>query len=1282
MNNTIKILSKEQCTGCNACFNKCPTQSITMSYDEEGFLYPIIDEKKCVECGLCVQVCPELNLQKIEKMKHGEGICYAVMANNEIQMVSSSGGMFTLLAEHILDSEGAVCGAAYTNEYMLVKHIIITEQEKLSQIRGVKYVQSDIEHTYFDILKLLNNGKKVLFVGCPCQVTGLYMFLGGDKERLYTVDLVCNGANSTFAYQSFLEEISNGRKIKEVNFRDKSKKGSTRTTVNFTDGSIFEEDWEHSKWHAGLTKGIINRKCCNNCRYAQKNRVGDITLGDFREIHKWDPTCDDKKGTSLVLLNSQKGEDFFNIIRNKMKFCKEVPLDFAVQYNVQLANPNKAHTGRKFFFYHLKKDGFHKSLWYGQKWRYDVGLVGWWFAANYGSVMTYYALGKILDDMNLLAIMIRIPKVDGTKWEPVTEQNVKFMEKYFPVSKERSIEKQAECNKFCDAFMVGSDQLWVQNYVKLVGYTFFLDFVDSDKKKIAYATSLGYDHYNGNDEEKAIVKAYLKRFNSISVRESSGEKICYDSFGINAVRQLDPVFLCNIKHYDMLASNSQLNIPSQYILCYILDPTKKKKKAVRYLEETLKFETKVVLDMKTFHTSKEKWSMDNVVDNVGIEDFIYLIKNCSFLLTDSHHGVCFGIIYHKNFICIANHSRGYTRFESLFNLLHIKQHMVDDAIQIINNSNLLADVDYSKVDIILNAERNKSYNWLKQALLQDNKTMNNVNSKDEQLIKKIKSLHNNRDFKNIQILVTLLRDYGIKHIVLSPGGRDVPLIRMFENNSNQFVLHRVTDERSAAYYGMGIATQLRQPVACVCTSGTAASNFLPAVTEAYYTGIPLIVITADRYGVYLNHGEDQTIPQKHIYSGVIKMEVTLPESDGWRSDYQTRRDVASCILESTHNGFGPVHINVPVDNISVGADIASQHWNLLPYIYPHIQRVSFNNGQTDMIRWVNSLKKSNKILVVYGQNILLTEKQKNNIRRFASKFNCVIVTDPISNLHGEYILMPHNMLQSISKDTFNKELSPDILISVGGKRLMNDPLTYKIRGGLGNIRHWAVTPDGKIKDFYFRLSSVIEATEDYFFEWFADNAGDIKNNGVYYEKWRSMSEKYHAPEITQFNSLYIQSKFFPAIPKNSILHLGVGQTFIECRRFTIDDSIEVHCNMGTNGIDGCTSTFMGQCAVIDNKLCFLIVGDLSFFYDMNSIWNKPLKKNIRILLVNNNGTGLLRGHNLQAVSSVHNTSAEGWVRSTGFDYISAHTKEEYENGLKLFFSNKAEKAIFFEVFCE
>ena len=162
----------------------------------------------------------------------------------------------------------------------------------------------------------------------------------------------------------------------------------------------------------------------------------------------------------------------------------------------------------------------------------------------------------------------------------------------------------------------------------------------------------------------------------------------------------------------------------------------------------------------------------------------------------------------------------------------------------------------------------------------------------------------------------------------------------------------------------------------------------------------------------------------------------------------------------------------------------------------------------------------------------------------------------------------------------------------------------------------------------------------------------------------------------------MQSKFLPAIPANSLLHLGVGQTFIECRRFAIPASVEVYCNMGTNGIDGCTSTFMGQCAVENDRLCFLLVGDLSFFYDMNSIWNKPLKKNMRILLVNNNGTGLLRGHNLQAVSSVHNTVAEGWVRSTGFEYLSARTKEEFEEKLNYFLSDKPEKALFFEVLCQ
>lgn len=546
----------------------------------------------------------------------------------------------------------------------------------------------------------------------------------------------------------------------------------------------------------------------------------------------------------------------------------------------------------------------------------------------------------------------------------------------------------------------------------------------------------------------------------------------------------------------------------------------------------------------------------------------------------------------------------------------------------------------------------------------------------------LEALHNNPDFRKIRMMATLFRDYGIKHIVLSPGGRDVPLVRMFELNDDQFTIHRVTDERSAAYFGLGIAAQLQEPVVCVCTSGTAASNYLPAVTEAYFTGVPLIVVTADRRDVYHGQGEDQTIPQKDIYRDVVKKAISVPEAPGYAAEYQTRRDISDCILESTHNGFGPVHINITIDNIGMGAKLSREAWKLLPRINPHLLRVSPFDGDAQMMKWVDALKASSRILIVYGQNVRPTQKQKENIEKFASKYNCVIITDHISNLHCAYSLRTYNMLAAISQEEFNNVLSPDILITVGGKRLMNDPITFKVRGGRQNIRHWSVMPDGKVMDFYFRETSVLEMTQDYFFQWFADHAGDSVNNGVYFDSWKQLNEKYPDPVVNNFNSHYIQSKFLPVIPNGAMLHLGVGQTFHDCRKWHIGAGVDVFCNMGTNGIDGCTSTFMGQCAAEKNKLAFLLVGDLSFFYDMNSIWNKQLHKNMRILLVNNNGSGLLRNHNLKAISSVHNTEAGNWVQSTGFDYICARSKEEFQEKLNYFISDKPQKALFFEVFCD
>lgn len=919
---------------------------------------------------------------------------------------------------------------------------------------------------------------------------------------------------------------------------------------------------------------------------------------------------------------------------------------------------------------------------------YDIGIYGWWGHDNFGGCLTYYALNTVLTKLGYSILMIQEAKgLPGRYIIPDDCIAMQFAKQHYNYTIQANAAELVKLNYLCDTFIVGGDQMW-SFYIPFVKEDNFLNFVDESKSKISYSTSFGPANFNPNEHFKNKVKPLLQRFDSISVREDYAVDIAKNVYGINATQVIDAVFLLNKEDYIEASSNYTYHFPKKYLFAFILDPTPEKRIQIEAIAKKLELTIVCAPDAASgkHKIFKEIFAGLNIISPLNINNFLKAYEKATYIVTDSFHGTCFSYIYKKPFSVYYNSLRGADRFISLMKLLNLEKRRIFETQSIdelLNNDEISLNIDWNTSDINVKKEKDLSLKWLISALNARKKKQERIQSKVNYFedINIIDNLYKNRDFINIRLLASLFRDYGIKHIVLSPGGRDLPIVRMFEYNEQYFILHRVTDERSAAYYGMGIATQLRQPVACICTSGTAASNFLPAVTEAFYTGIPLILVTADRYEVFLNHGEDQTIPQKHIYSDVVKMEVSLPEATGPKGDYQTRRDIASCILETTHNGFGPVHINIPIDNVQIGATIPRMYWSLLPFITPHIQRVGINNGQKDIIRWVNSLKKSPRILVVYGQHEPINEKQRNNIEKFASKFNCTIVTDHISNLKCKYSLMPHLMLQAINQDEFNNNLTPDILITVGGKRLMNDPLTFKIRGGAHGIRHWSVTPDGKIRDFYFRLTSVIEMEQDYFFELFAELAGDIHNDELYYNKWLSMTNKYISPTIQKFDSLYIQSKFLPSIPSNSILHLGVGQSFIECRKFHIDSSVEVYCNMGTNGIDGSTSTFLGQCAVVFDKLCFLLVGDLSFFYDMNSLWNKPLTKNIRILMVNNNGTGLLRT-NLQAISSVHNTSAEGWVKSTGFEYISAKNKDEYNEKLKYFLSNAPEKALFFEVFCE
>ena len=214
--NTIEKIPHELCTGCGACYNKCPFGAIEMGLDSDGFISPAVNPDRCRDCGLCLGICPAEH----PVGAHEAPEAYAVMAEDKTRKISSSGGMFTLLAEEIFKLGGVVSGARYSEDFKTVYHTFAGSAEELAPLRGSKYVQSDTGDTYGEAKRLLDEGRYLLYTGCPCQIAGLYAYLGKDYERLFTADLICHGSNSVTAFRSFVEEYADGREIEKLDFRE------------------------------------------------------------------------------------------------------------------------------------------------------------------------------------------------------------------------------------------------------------------------------------------------------------------------------------------------------------------------------------------------------------------------------------------------------------------------------------------------------------------------------------------------------------------------------------------------------------------------------------------------------------------------------------------------------------------------------------------------------------------------------------------------------------------------------------------------------------------------------------------------------------------------------------------------------------------------------------------------------------------------------------------------------------------------------------------------------
>ena len=338
----IDIKRKEDCCGCNACGDACPKGCITFETDIEGFSYPVVDKDTCINCHLCEKVCPIINIDKLKKNDFKQPETHAAVSKNIMtRFASTSGGMFTVLAQQMYKQGGYVGGAIFDEGWM-VSQLISNDKADLEKIRGSKLHQSNSQGFYDKVKELLKAGEKVLVCGMPCQMAALRAFLKKDYENLIIVDLICRGINSPKVFQKWLTFLEEEYGAKVKHFRVKSKELGWRkltTKVEFENGKVLYDTNDTNYFTIGyLSTGVYCRPCCYECKFKGFPRIADITIGDYWGAgNTIGEDMDGDIGTSVVLINNEKGKSYFKSIASKLKE-KEVPFDVVVKGNPALVS--------------------------------------------------------------------------------------------------------------------------------------------------------------------------------------------------------------------------------------------------------------------------------------------------------------------------------------------------------------------------------------------------------------------------------------------------------------------------------------------------------------------------------------------------------------------------------------------------------------------------------------------------------------------------------------------------------------------------------------------------------------------------------------------------------------------------------------------------------------------------------------------------------------------------------------------------------------------------------
>jgi 2-succinyl-5-enolpyruvyl-6-hydroxy-3-cyclohexene-1-carboxylate synthase len=465
---------------------------------------------------------------------------------------------------------------------------------------------------------------------------------------------------------------------------------------------------------------------------------------------------------------------------------------------------------------------------------------------------------------------------------------------------------------------------------------------------------------------------------------------------------------------------------------------------------------------------------------------------------------------------------------------------------------------------------------------------------------------------HIPIISAILRAKGVKHIVISPGSRNAPLIQAFYSVMPD-ACHSIVDERSAAYFALGIAIKTQNPVVVVTTSGTAVLNLSPAVAEAYHQGVPLILLTADRPVEWINQQDNQSINQQGVFFSNCKASFELPVSAQTDDEmWYTNRIVNEAYNIAVDGKPGPVHINIPLQE---------PLYDELPVVAAPRLINYYSNSVPDIDQnLINCWNSAKGILVVCGQNNY-NEKLQAAIDRIAFDSRVVVLSESISNIKGNNILQNPDLLLHTFGDELRKN-PPDLVVYFGGQ-VVSKRLKDYLRE-LKKTDFWHISKSGLHTDTFKLLNSIIKSDTSTFLNRLFELT-EIEKNSDFASIWDSLYQKsISKTEQLASNQLFCDLWVFNQISKlltNQDMLFAGNSSVVRYLQYFQNNPKEVYSNRGTSGIDGCISTSVGIATATTQKV-ITIVGDLSFVYDSNGLWNRSLPENLKIIVINNKGGGI------------------------------------------------------------